>query len=51
MKRDHFDEPVPVGVKNFDHAEQIIEEYKRLDRVEDWQSGYDNMTEGALGDF
>ena len=48
-------EPIPVGVKNFDHVEQIIEENKRqsqrITSEENWRAGYDVSTEGALGDY
>jgi len=55
MTSNFFMEPIPVGVKNFDHVEQIIEENKRqsqrITSEENWRAGYDVSTEGALGDY
>ncbi len=55
MTSNFFMEPIPVGVKNFDYVEQVIEENKRQDQrissEENWRAGYDVSTEGALGDY
>ena len=55
MTSNFFMEPIPVGVKNFDHVEQVIEENKRqsqrITSEENWRAGYDVSTEGALGDY
>jgi len=55
INQDPFMEPIPVGVKNFDYVEQVIEENKRqsqrITSEENWRAGYDVSTEGALGDY